>query len=176
MENHTVTLWHPRRVHIVVLVVPKGGRVSAQAFLRHIPWDLLLLNRPQQFLSSRSVGGGVEEGGVGHHTYMPLVGVRWVNGAPCMSLPGMGGWETMVAGGAHHDEFPPLVEENLVLALHLGLPQGCFCLNVQAVSGGEGQKRERCQSDFAQSDGGGHGGRWRCPCGPANRRTPHRTR
>ena len=41
---------------------------------------------------------------------------------------------------AHHDEDLPLVEEDLVPPLHLGLPQGRSRLNAQAVLGGEGLK------------------------------------
>ena len=46
-----------------------------------------------------------------------------------------------MAGGAHHDEDLPLVEEDLVPPLHLGLPQGRSRLNAQAVVlVGEGHK------------------------------------
>ena len=51
-----------------------------------------------------------------------------------------GGWKTMVAGGADHDENLPLVKEDLVPPLHLGLPQGRSRLNAQAVLGGEGDE------------------------------------
>ena len=46
----------------------------------------------------------------------------------------------MVAGGADHDENLPLVKEDLVLPLHLGLPQGRSRLNAQGVMGGKGHK------------------------------------
>ena len=46
----------------------------------------------------------------------------------------------MVAGGAHQDEDLPLVEEDLVPPLHVGLPQGRSRLNAQALLRGEGHK------------------------------------
>ena len=48
-----------------------------------------------------------------------------------------GGRETLVEGGADHDEKLPLVKEDLVRHLHLGLPQG---RSRQAGLGGEGHK------------------------------------
>ena len=56
--------------------------------------------------------------------------------------PGDGEWETMVAGGAHHDEDLPLVDEDLVPLLNLRLPKGCSRLNVEAVLGEEGHESE----------------------------------
>ena len=73
-----------------------------------------------------------------------------------MSWPGGGGG--MVGGGAHHDEDLPLVEEDLVPPLHLGLPEGCSRLNVEAVVGERATKVERWHTNFAPSDGGRTGG------------------
>ena len=89
---------------------------------------------PKNFLSSWSVGGSRKVAlGTTHACF--LSGVHWVS--PLHVLAGGGG---MVAGGAHRDEDLPLVEEDLVPAFHLGLPQGRSRLNAQAVLGGEGYK------------------------------------
>ena len=83
--------------------------------------------------------GGVEVGGVGQRFDMLFVGGPLREHGPLHVLTG-GGRKTMVAGGADHDENLPLVKEDLVPPLHLGLPQGRSRLNGQVVLGGEGRE------------------------------------
>ena len=96
------------------------------------------LRVPKNLLSSGSVeGGGGEVRGVGQHVHMLFVRAPLREHGPWHVLTG-GGWKTMVAGGADHRENLPLVKEDLVPPVHLGLHQDRSPLNAQAILGGEG--------------------------------------
>ena len=97
-------------------------------------------------VSSGSVWG-VEVGGVGQHVDMLFVGGPLREHGPLHVLTSRG-WKTMVASGADHDENLPLVKEDLVPPLHLGLPRP-FPPEWPSGTGGErATKVERWESDF----------------------------
>ena len=79
---------------------------------------------------------------------------------PLELLPG-GGGEPVVPGGADEDEDLPLLEEDLIPPLLLGLPQRRSRLDIDAVLGGEGHKSRDVAARGGAVTGGQHvrGGR-----------------
>ena len=53
-------------------------------------------------------------------------------------------------GGIDNDEALPMLEEDLVPPLVLGLPQRCSRLDIDAVLGGEGHKRRDVGDEAAR--------------------------
>ena len=62
----------------------------------------------------------------------------------------------MVPGGADEDEDLPLLEEDLIPPLLLGLPQRRSRLDIDAVLGGEGHKRRDVAARGVAVTGGRH--------------------
>ena len=123
-----------------------------------VPRDVRLLKRPQEFFEQWSVGVS-RKVALGSTLACLLSWVPWVKRAPCVSWPRGGGG--MVAGGAHLNEDVPLVVEEVIPLVRLGL------LQIRSRRGGSPTLPGRT--------GGGRGRRWRCLCGPADRHTPHQT-
>ena len=129
--------------------LPKGGHV-----LRALP-----VQQAEAVLELKGEGGSIC---VVFGWTPPMLPVRGPlrEQRPLHLLPG-GEGEPVVPGGADEDEDLPLLEEDLVPPLLLGLPQRRSRLDMEAELGGEGHKSEDVAAGGGAVTGGQHvrGGR-----------------